>query len=78
MSTAKELEGTNTLIVSSASAAKFSPNDFPLAIVVDHSGVVRFIGAIPTDSFNGNGYMQRIIVRMATAEAAPKASDKGN
>ncbi|MGB6829876.1 MAG: hypothetical protein WBE41_17645 [Terracidiphilus sp.] len=78
VSTAKELEGTNTLIVSSASAAKFSPNDFPLAIVVDHSGVVRFIGAIPTDSFNGNGYMQRIIVRMATAEAAPKASDKGN
>jgi thiol-disulfide isomerase/thioredoxin len=77
-SDAKELEGTNTLIVSAATAARFSPNDFPMAIVVDHSGVVRFIGAIPTDSFNGNGYMQRIILRMATAEAQPRASDREN
>jgi hypothetical protein len=78
-SSAKELDGTNTLIVSAATAAKFAPNDFPLAIVVDRSGVVRFVGPIPTDSFNGNGYMQRIIIRMATAEAAaPKVSEKGN
>ncbi len=78
-SSAKELEGTNTLIVSPVTAARFAPIDFPLAIVVDHSGVVRFIGPIPTDSFNGNGYMERIIVRMATAEAASqKASEKGN
>ncbi|HTW81244.1 MAG TPA: hypothetical protein VME23_16980 [Terracidiphilus sp.] len=74
----KELEGTNTLIVSAATAAQFAPIDLPLAIVVDQAGVVRFIGAIPTDSFNGNGYMERIIVRMATAEATPRASDKGN
>jgi thiol-disulfide isomerase/thioredoxin len=78
-SSAKELEGTNTLIVSTATASKFAPNDFPLAIVVDRAGVVRFIGAIPTDSFNGNGYMERIIVRMATAEAAAqKVSDREN
>lgn len=78
-SSAKELEGTNTLIVSASTAARFAPNDFPLAIVVDHSGVVRFIGAIPTDAFNGNGYMERIIVRMATAEgASQKLSEKGN
>jgi hypothetical protein len=78
-SSAKELEGTNTLIVSAVTATKFAPNDFPLAIVVDRAGVVRFIGAIPTDAFNGNGYMERIIVRMATAEgAAQKVSEKGN
>jgi thiol-disulfide isomerase/thioredoxin len=78
-SSAKELEGTNTLIVSAVTATKFAPNDFPLAIVVDRAGVVRFIGAIPTDAFNGNGYMERIIVRMATAEAAAqKVSEKGN
>jgi hypothetical protein len=78
-SSAKELEGTNTLMVSSDTAQKFAPNDFPMAIVVDHAGVVRFIGPIPTDSFNGNGYMQRIIIRMATAEAASqKVSEKGN
>ncbi|HUB50628.1 MAG TPA: hypothetical protein VL986_00585 [Terracidiphilus sp.] len=74
----KELEGTNTLIVSAATAAKFSPGDFPMAVVVDQAGVVRFVGTIPTDSFNGNGYMQRIILRMATTEASPRASDKGN
>jgi hypothetical protein len=78
-SSAKELEGTNTLIVPAATAEKFAPNDFPLAIVVDRAGVVRFIGPIPADSFNGNGYMERIIVRMATAEASSqKLSDKGN
>jgi hypothetical protein len=75
---AKELEGTNTLVVSAATAARFAPNDFPTAIVVDRAGVVRFIGPIPTDSFNGNGYMERIIVRMATAEGAQKLSEKGN
>ena len=74
----KELEGTNTLLVSADTAAKFSPNDFPMAVVVDQAGVVRFAGAIPTDSFNGDGYMQRIILRMATAEAMQRASDKGN
>jgi hypothetical protein len=78
-SSARELEGTNTLIVSSDTATKFAPNDFPLAIVVDRAGVVRFIGPIPTDAFNGNGYIERIIVRMATAEAAAqKVSQKGN
>jgi hypothetical protein len=78
-SIAKELEGTNTLIVTTATAQRFAPNDFPLAVVVDHAGVVRFIGPIPTDSFNGNGYMGRIIVRMATAEgAAQKVSEKRN
>lgn len=75
---AKELEGTNTLIVSSATAQVFAPNDLPMAIVVDHAGVVRFIGPIPTDSFNGNGYMERIIIRMATAEASQKMNEKGN
>jgi thiol-disulfide isomerase/thioredoxin len=78
-SSAKELEGTNTLVVSAVTAARFAPNDFPLAIVVDHNGVVRFIGVIPADAFNGNGYMERIIVRMATAEAtSQKVSEKGN
>ena len=75
---AKELEGTNTLLVSADSAAKFPANDFPTAVVVDHSGVVRFIGPIPTDSFNGNGYIGRIIVRMATVEAEGKTSESGN
>lgn len=78
-SSARELEGTNTLIVSALTATKFAPNDFPLAIVVDRAGVVRFIGAVPTDAFNGNGYVERIIVRMATAAAASqKVSLKGN
>jgi thiol-disulfide isomerase/thioredoxin len=78
VTSAKELEGTNTLVVSAVTAARFAPNDFPTAIVVDRSGVVRFIGPIPADSFNGNGYIERIIIRMATAEDAQKLSKKGN
>ena len=74
----KELEGTNTLIVPAAAAEKFAPNDFPLAVVADSTGVIRFIGPIPADSFNGNGYMERILVRMAFAAAAAKTAEDGN
>jgi hypothetical protein len=31
---------------------------------VDHAGVIRFIGVIPSDAFNGDGYMEKVITRM--------------
>jgi thiol-disulfide isomerase/thioredoxin len=61
----KDLQETQTLIISAATAQNFGVLDFPTAIVVDGAGVIRFIGAIPTDAFNGDGYIGRVIQRMA-------------
>lgn len=65
---AKELAGTNTFLVPAETAKTFGALDFPTAIAVDTRGVIRFIGMIPTDAFNGDGYMEKVFVRMAKVE----------
>lgn len=65
---AKELAGTNTFMVPAETAKTFGALDFPTAIAVDTRGVIRFIGMIPPDAFNGNGYMEKVFVRMAKVE----------
>ena len=61
----KELQGTATLVVPATTAQAFGAIDFPLGIVVDHAGLVRFIGAITGDAFNGDGYISKVVTRMA-------------
>lgn len=65
---AKELSGTETFLVPEDTAKTFGALDFPTAIAVDTRGVIRFIGIIPADAFNGNGYMEKVFVRMAKVE----------
>ena len=60
----KELLGTNVLEISADSAHSFGLSDYPLGIVVDHAGIVRFIGVLPDDAFNGGGYIEKVISRM--------------
>ncbi len=67
--TQKELLGTDVLEVSEETAHSFGTADYPLGIVVDHAGVIRFIGALPSDAFNGGGYMEKVITRMVGVEA---------
>lgn len=67
--TQKELLGTNVLEVSAETAHSFGTSDYPLGVVVDREGVIRFIGVLPSDAFNGNGYMEKIITRMIGAQA---------
>jgi thiol-disulfide isomerase/thioredoxin len=69
----KELLGTDVLEVSEETAHSFGIADYPLGIVVDHTGVIRFIGALPSDAFNGDGYMEKILTRMVgvLARTAP-------
>lgn len=62
--TQKELIGTDVLEVSPETAHSFGTGDYPLGIVVDHGGVIRFIGVLPSDAFNGDGYMEKVITRM--------------
>jgi hypothetical protein len=60
----KELSGSDVMEVSEETARTFGTTDYPLGIVVDHAGVIRFIGVIPSDAFNGDGYMEKVITRM--------------
>jgi thiol-disulfide isomerase/thioredoxin len=65
----KELQGTATLVVSPASARIFGALDYPLGIVTDKAGLIRYIGVIPGDAFNGDGYIEKVITRMAAKNA---------
>jgi thiol-disulfide isomerase/thioredoxin len=67
--TQKELLGTNVLQVSEETARSFGTTDYPLGIVVDHAGIIRFIGVIPSDAFNGDGYMEKVITRLVGVQA---------
>ncbi len=60
----KELISTDVMEVSQETARSFGTTDYPLGIVVDHAGVIRFIGVIPSDAFKGDGYMEKVITRM--------------
>jgi hypothetical protein len=64
----KEMLGTQTLVVPVATAENFGATDFPMGIVLDGSGTVRFIGQIPSIALNGDSYIGKIIVRMVRAE----------
>ena len=64
----KELRGTATLVVPDTAAQTFGATEFPLGIVLDRMGQIRFIGALPGDAFNGGGYIEKVIVRMAAGE----------
>ena len=63
----KEMRGTQTLVVPAATAQSFGASDFPLGIVLDRTGTIRFIDAIPGTAFNGDSYIGKVIVRMVRA-----------
>lgn len=65
----KELQGTATLVVSAGTARVFGALDYPLGIVTDKAGLIRYIGVIPGDAFNGDGYIEKVITRMAAKSA---------
>lgn len=64
----KEMKGTSTLVVPAATAQALGANDYPLGIVIDAQGVVRFIGELPGDAFNGDGYVEKTILKIVAAE----------
>ena len=63
----KELKGTATLVVSPTTVQTFSADEFPLAIVLDGHGTVRFIGILPANAFDGNGYLEKTIQKITRA-----------
>jgi len=61
----KELRGTLTMVVPAETARSFGAIDYPLGIVVDKAGLIRYIGVIPGDAFSGGGFIEKFITRMA-------------
>ncbi len=66
----KELRGTSTLVVPDTAPQTFGATDYPLGIVLDGTGRIRFIDSLPGDAFNGGGYIEKVIVRMASVDGA--------
>ena len=69
----KDLQGTATLLVAPEAPQTFGATDYPLGILVDHRGIVRFVGVLPLDAFNGDGYVEKAIMRMVAHTTAEKA-----
>jgi thiol-disulfide isomerase/thioredoxin len=74
----KGLAGTQTFLVPAETAKAIGALDFPTAVAVDNRGVVRFIGMIPTDAFNGGGYMEKVFMRMAVGEGQELEREQGS
>jgi len=51
---------TPTLIVPPETMGLFSATDFPLVVVTDHAGVVRFLGVAPETALQPNNYLDQI------------------
>jgi|UPI00071B5B32 tetratricopeptide (TPR) repeat protein len=68
------LQGTSTLVVPATTPQSFGAQEFPLTIVVDNAGAIRFIGSIPSNAFNGDGYISKVIQRMAATDSVKKAA----
>lgn len=47
--------------------------DYPLGVVLDSSGTIRLIGVLPSDAFEGNGYVEKVLGRML-AKYRPKGT----
>jgi thiol-disulfide isomerase/thioredoxin len=72
----KELRATATLVVPDTTAQMLGATDYPLGIVIDRMGKIRFIGALPGDAFNGGGYIEKVIERMVAVEEKSEAGRK--
>jgi hypothetical protein len=74
----EEISAVNRRVVGSAETARnFGTSDYPLGLIVDHVGVIRFIGELASAAFN-IGYMEKLIAKTAgvhfkTPENPPKA-----
>ncbi|HMG88321.1 MAG TPA: hypothetical protein VK574_21505 [Terracidiphilus sp.] len=69
----KELRGTATLVVLDTTPQMLGATDYPLGIVLDRTGRIRFIGALPGEAFNGGGYVEKAIERMVAVETKSEA-----
>ena len=68
----KELKGTSTLVVPPSTVQTLGANEFPLGVVVEREGMVRFIGVLPVNGFNGDGFVEKTILRIVGKDRGAK------
>jgi thiol-disulfide isomerase/thioredoxin len=71
----KALRGTATLVVPDTTAQTFGATDYPLGIVLDRMGRIRFVDSLPGDAFNGGGYIEKVIQRMSAVSAKNESGE---
>jgi thiol-disulfide isomerase/thioredoxin len=65
----KDLEGTATLLVDPSTVRTLGATDYPLGVVVDHAGEIRFVGVMPDAAFSGDSsYIERVLLRVSASE----------
>ena len=55
------LKGTPTLIVSPEMTSELAGTDYPLAIVTDSLGIIRFMQVAPSDALEPNGFLEQVV-----------------
>ncbi len=68
----KDVQGTATLLVTRDAPATLGAFDYPFSVVVDGEGKVRYVGVLPEDAFNGDGYIERVLKRISAVATTDK------
>ncbi len=55
------LRGTSTYVVPNGTLRDFAATDFPLLVVTDHDGVVRFVQTAPDDALKAGGMVEKVV-----------------
>jgi len=66
----KEMKGTSTLVVPASTAQTLGASDYPLGIMIDAQDRVRYIGVLWGDAFKGDGYVEKMILKIVAANPA--------
>jgi hypothetical protein len=61
--TFKDMQGTPTMLVPQATAATFGAIEFPLGVVADKTGKIRYIGTLTTNAFDQRGFIEQVVNR---------------
>ncbi|RSL15497.1 hypothetical protein EDE15_0986 [Edaphobacter aggregans] len=70
---AELLRGTPTLVVSNDILTRFAANDFPVLIVTDHNGIIRFLQTAPENVLVSGGLADQVVARVIEQWPAPPA-----
>jgi thiol-disulfide isomerase/thioredoxin len=74
---AKQLQGTATMVVPASTVKTFAANEFPLGILVDSAGTIRYLGTLSLDAFNGGGFIEKAIpARVIEAGEIPQIVER--
>ncbi len=66
----KTLSGLPVFEIAPESVQGLGALDYPLGVAVDETGAVRYVGVLPGDAFNGDGYVAKVLIPMVGKTSA--------